>query len=149
MQEKQHSKVEAHPSWTVQEKWVWSKISTGEIANFNEGKAYGGALDPREPGEWPEGRILTPSFLEAILLDEPFSGSSTRHGVRLIGAWFKDQIDLSNTILASQLWLENSRFDSDVYLSSLKTSCLISIEGSNFNCILYLNSLQSSVVSTL
>jgi cytoskeletal protein CcmA (bactofilin family) len=142
MQPKEHSKVEPHSSWTDQEKWVWSRISKGEVADFSSAKDYGGKLDPKKPEEWPESRILTPAFLEMMLLHEPYRGSSIRHGVRIIGAWFKDQIDLSNAILANQLWLESSRFDSEVYLSSLKTSYLISIEGSSFNSILHMDSLQ-------
>ena len=143
MQTKEHSKVEPHSYWTDQEKWVWNRIRENKIADFNEANGYGGKLDPKKTVEWPESRILTPAFLEMMLLHEPYRGPSTRHGVRIVGAWFKDQIDLSNAILAHQLWLEHSRFDSEVYLSSLKTSYLISIEGSNFNSILHMDSLQA------
>ena len=89
MNPKEHSKVEPHSSWTEQEKWVWSRVSEGEIADFNKAEDYGGKLDPKKPEEWPESRILTPAFLETILLNEPYRGALTRHGVQISGALFK------------------------------------------------------------
>ena len=130
MKPKEHSKVEPHPSWTDQEKWVWSKISTGEIANFNEGKAYGGTLDPKEPGKWPKSRILTPDFLQVILLDDSYSCALTHRGVRIIGAWFTDTIVLSDATVAIQLWLDGSRFDSKVKLVYFESSQSLSFERS-------------------
>lgn len=132
MKSKEHSKVEPHSSWTEQEKWVWSKISTGEIANFNEGKAYGGILDSREPGEWPKNRILTPDFLQAILFDDSYRCALTHRGVRIIGAWFTDTIVLSDATVALQLWLDGSRFDSKVKLVYFESTQSLSFEGSTF-----------------
>ena len=143
MQPKEHSKVEPHSTWSKQEKWVWSKISIGEMANFNEGKAYGGTLDPREPDEWPKSRILTPKFLEMILLHEPYRGALTRHGVQISGALFKESIELSNATLAHQLCLESSRFDSDADLSRLKATNVISLIGSKFTGKLYMNAMEA------
>src|SRR6516165_8608114 len=67
--------------WTSQEKFVWERICVGEKADFNEGAAYGGNLDPRELGTLPEGRILRQSFLETILLDERHRNVIARPGV--------------------------------------------------------------------
>ncbi|MEE9214116.1 MAG: hypothetical protein V3U54_04860 [Thermodesulfobacteriota bacterium] len=132
MQEKQHSEVEPHSSWTDQEKWVWSKISTGEIANFNEGRAYGGTLDPREPGEWPKSRILTPDFLQVILFDDSYRCALTHRGVRIIGAWFTDTIVLTDATVALQLWFGGSRFDSKVKLVYFESTQSLSFVRSTF-----------------
>jgi len=125
--------------WTPQEKWVWKQVCEGKIANFNGSDAYGGELDPRRPKEnieewtkeWSK-RILTSEFLETILLHEPYRGALTHHGVRIMGAWFREPLNLSNAILDHQLGLEASRFDKDIDFTGLKTDYLISLTGSKF-----------------
>ncbi|MFQ5965915.1 MAG: hypothetical protein ACE5KZ_16745 [Candidatus Scalinduaceae bacterium] len=132
MQPKEPFIVEPHPSWSKQEKWVWNRICAGEIADFNKAEGYGGELDPKNPEEWSESRILTPEFLKTILLRKPYRRALTYHGVRVIGAWFSEILDMSNASLAHDLWLDSSRFDSNVELSFLKTTHLISFENSTF-----------------
>ena len=119
-------------SWTPQEKWVWKQVCQGKIADFNKAKDYGGALDPKEDKEWPENRVLKPAFLETILLNEPYRGALTRHGVRIVGTWFKEPLDLSNATLSHPLWLDSSRFELEVKLGSLKALKLLSLEASVF-----------------
>ena len=125
--------VPALKNWAPQEKWVWEQVCQGKIADFNKTKGYGGKLDPKKDKEWPSNRILRPAFLETILLHEHYRGALTRHGVCIIGAWFKQPLDLSNATLLHQLWLECSRFESHLDLSRAKTLCLLSLEGSVFN----------------
>ena len=122
----------SHPSWTEQEKWVWQKVSTGEIADFNKAEGYGGALNSMESKGWPENRVLRPQFLENILLHEAYRSSLTRQGVRIAGAWFKDPINISNATITHQLILVNSRFESDVDMSFLKTSHSVCLNDSIF-----------------
>ena len=119
-------------SWTPQEKWVWQQVCEGKIANFNKAEGYGGNLDPRIPDDWPPNRVLRPAFLETILHHEPYRSALPRHGIRISGAWFRDRIDLSNSILIHQLWLNASRFDSVIDLAHLKTSNVISFERCRF-----------------
>ncbi|MBC8549711.1 MAG: hypothetical protein H8D23_08660 [Candidatus Brocadiales bacterium] len=132
-------------NWTPQEKWVWNQICNGKIADFNErDKEYDKAFDPKNHKRKPKGRLLTPEFLETILLHEPFCGSLPLHGVRIVGAWFKDPIDLTNATLNHQLWLNKSRFDSDIDLSFLKTDYGISLYGSYFNGKLIMDAVNIS-----
>jgi uncharacterized protein YjbI with pentapeptide repeats len=142
MKPKEHSKAEPHCSWTEQEKWVWSRISEGEVADFNSAEDYGGKFDPKKPEEWPESRILTPAFLETILLNEPYRGSLTRHGVQISGALFKKPVELSNATLNHQLCLEDSHFNADADLSYLKATNVISLTGSKFTGKLYMQSME-------
>jgi uncharacterized protein YjbI with pentapeptide repeats len=118
--------------WTPQEKWVWEQVSQGEIADFNKAEGYGGKLSPRKSEGWKENRVLRPKFLETILLQENYRNALTRRGVRIVGAWFKEPVDLSDTTIPSQLWLDGSRFELDVDLSCLKSPSLLSLEGSVF-----------------
>ncbi len=140
----QTCQTEPRRYWTPQEQWVWTQICEGEIADFNNGNHYGGMLDPRKSEEWLKyrNRILTPEFLKMILLHEPFRGALTHHGVRIVGAWLEDPIDLSHATLAHPLLLESSRFDKDVNLSFLKTPFLISLNGSKFNGKLDMNAIE-------
>ena len=119
--------------WTPQEQWVWDQVSQGEIADFNKAAGYGGELEPKQLERWPESRILRPKFLETILLLETYRGTLTVHGVMIVGAWFKEPLDLSNAILAHQLALPNCIFDSDVNLSFLKTPYSIDVRSSKFS----------------
>lgn len=116
-------------SWTPQEKWVWKQVCEGKTADFNKAEGYGDKLDPKKPEEWPKSRVLQPKFLETILLHEPYRSALTRYGVRIVGAWFKEPLDLSNATLTQELWLESSLFESDVDLNGLNSSHVISLEG--------------------
>ena len=65
-------KIDADPRWRRQEQWVWECVQAGTIANFNTTEGYGGQLDPKDPQDWPDTRILRSTFLETILLLEPY-----------------------------------------------------------------------------
>jgi len=124
--------VDPLPSWTSQEKWVWQKICSGDIADFNKAEGYGGRLDPFRDKNWPKNRILTQTFFETILLHKLYSQALPRQGINIVGVWFDKPIDLSGASLEHPLVLALSRFDKDVNLSYLKTSKLISFHGSKF-----------------
>ena len=113
-------------SWAPQEKWVWIQACQGKTADFNMAEGYGGILDSKKDKEWPENRRLTPTFLETILLHEPYRGVLTRHGVQIVGAWFREPLDLSNSTLTNELALISCRFESVVNFNRLKTSELFS-----------------------
>jgi len=119
-------------TWTPQEKWVWEQVRQGKIADFNKADWYGGQLDPKEPKGWPEGRILRPEFLKAILLDEELRKAIPHLGVRIVGVRIRDPLDLSHATLGHPMWLEDSRFDSVVDLTSLRTPHWFSLVGSVF-----------------
>jgi hypothetical protein len=144
---------QSQPTWTPQEHWVWKRLCEGEIADFNQLYGRLDRLDPRKPEGWEENRKLrTEEFLEAILLNERYRSVLPHVGVRIIGGWFVDPLDLSNAVLMHQLWLDYSRFECDervvaefescMGLSDLQTSQLISFEGSKFSSPLNMNSLQ-------
>jgi hypothetical protein len=117
--------------WTPQERWVWERVTQGQIADFHEsGAGYGGPLDPKQPGDWPESRVLRPGFLETVLLHQPWRGQIPHQGLRIARAWFRERLDLSNAELSCALWLDRSRFDSAVDLSRLNTLHSLSLNGS-------------------
>lgn len=132
---------------TVQETWAWNKICKGEVADFNKildpyyWKFYSQIPDPRDPVGWTESRILRLSFLETILLNESYRSVLTRHGVRIIGAWFTDPFDLGNFTLDHQLWMDGCRFEKEVILFGAKIGEL-SITGSKFNGKLDMDKLE-------
>jgi uncharacterized protein YjbI with pentapeptide repeats len=138
-------KVTPLESWAPQEKWVWEKVYAGEIADFNDAKEikdHGSELDPKKPKGWPDNRIITLKFLETILFEEPYRSAIPRQGVQVIGAWFKDKIDLSNASLIHQLVLAKSRFESDVDLNLLKTPHSISLSHCKFKGVLVMNNID-------
>ena len=116
--------VPADPSWTPLEAWVWRKLHAGEIANIDHYQDNQGPLppaDPKTPEDWHNGRRRLPArFLEAVLLDEPFRSAIHRRGMRIQGAWFEEEIDLSNTELHCPLWLDRTRFERAMDLTDMR-----------------------------
>jgi hypothetical protein len=115
--------------WSEPERWAWEQIRAGRIADFNarEGEE---ALDPRKPGDWDEGRRLSAGFLKEILFREPFREAIPVEGVRIVGAWFPEAVDLANGRLDRQLWLDKCRFGGEVNLTALRVNGWLSLEGS-------------------
>lgn len=135
----QECPIPALKNWTAQEKWVWRQVCEGNVADFNQGDS---ALDPESSG-WPTNRLLRSSFLETILLYEPFSTSVPDGGIHIVGALFGDSFDLSFANLGSLVWLEKSRFtDINLYLAHVKD--MLVITDSTFQGTVNMNGLEVS-----
>ncbi|HRB14790.1 MAG TPA: hypothetical protein PK224_03280 [Nitrospira sp.] len=115
----------ASDNWSSTEKSIWAKICIGDDADL---------------GEWNNNehvdnsfRVVSPRFLETIILHQPYSSAITHYGVTIRGAWFKEIFDLSHAVLANPIRLENCKFESTVIFTNLRSSQLISFEDSKFN----------------
>ncbi len=95
-------------SWKEQEQWVWKKICSGSVADL---RAFGGTDDPREAKDWPPQRELSKRFIETISLSDPYRSNIPRQGIKIIGARFRETVDLSHAKLDRDLWLTNSSFE--------------------------------------
>lgn len=127
--------------WTEPEKWVWQEIRAGRIADFNarDGER---ALDPSTSQGWSEMRKLSADFLVQILLRKPNSAEIPEEGVRIMGAWFAEAVDLSAARLARSLWLDKCRFEGPVALSALQIQGLLSLDGSSFDGKLHMDGVE-------
>lgn len=127
-------------NWTNQEKWVWKELCAGREADFNTKEDK--VLSPNVQNDWPETRVVSPKFLNLIVLREPYVSALTHRGVRINGAWFKEPVDLSDAVLGKPLGLKNCRFDADVDLSRAQSSHWISLGGSGFYGLAIMPRLQ-------
>ena len=120
-------------SWSEAEKWAWTCIRKGELADFNERFGW---LDPRRNQDWTgeraSNRALSAAFLQTILLDDPYRGALTRKGVRIDGAWFQDVVDLESSRLSIEVRLNGCRFLEPFLFSYAVADNLISIMNSKF-----------------
>ncbi len=132
--------VSAPDHWSEAETWAWAEIRAGRPANFN---ARFGRLDPKSSEGWDDTRKLGQAFLETILLDDPYRGAIPRQGVRILGAWFPETIDLTNARVAHELWLHHSRFEASVQLTDMKALGVLSLDGSRFGGKLNMERLQA------
>jgi uncharacterized protein YjbI with pentapeptide repeats len=118
--------------WSEPEKWVWQEIRAGRAADFNahEGRADR-PLDPKDPPGWGDARRLRSDFLGQILR-QPHSAEIPAQGVRIVGAWLDEAVDLAYGRLAWQLWLERCRFEQPANFAGLQVDGWFSLEGSAF-----------------
>lgn len=128
--------IPPRPEWSETEKWVWQQVCRKETADFNR---RDGDLDPKGSDGWSERRLISPEFLEDILIHDPFRSALDRKGVHIVGAWIKEPIDLENTRLVHELRLEKSRFDAGLKLSELESTENVSFAGSSFASLVEIN----------
>jgi uncharacterized protein YjbI with pentapeptide repeats len=115
--------------WSEPERWAWEEIRAGRIADFH---TRDGRLDPRKPDGWGDKRKLSPDFLKEILFREPYLSALPIEGVRIVGAWFSEPVDLASGRLDRQLWLDGCRFEQAANLTFLQVNDLLSLEASAF-----------------
>ena len=127
--------VPGDPRWTAQEAFVWGQVCAGATADFNSSLDYGGSLDAKSPEHWPDNRVLSPSFLESILLKEPYRHALSRHGVAIVGARFTEPVDLSEAVLPCPLLLRNSVFEKGANLLRLSSQYSLDLDGSNLKTL--------------
>ena len=94
-------RVNPREVWTEPEKWAWTQICEGRIADFNN--RSGTTLDPKKPDGWSEDRALGSAFLETVLLYNPYRGALTHKGVRIVGGWFREPINLEGARIIAEL----------------------------------------------
>src|SRR5437588_5124671 len=122
--------IPADEHWKPQEQFVWNRVCVGEEANFNIEQGYGGNLDPKAPSGLPESRVLSSTFLEAILLSDKYRHALTRRGVRITGARFTEPVDLHNAELSNELWLDRSLLEKGADFDELRSTQRMTFDGS-------------------
>ncbi len=116
-------------NWTKPELWVWEEISRGGVANFHT--RYNKELDPKETHGWEDklnDRLLSQEFMETLLNKKKILNGNIK--IRIIGAYFKDTLNLEDIRLKQQLWLKNCRFLGSLNLKNLKIDGQVSLRGS-------------------
>jgi hypothetical protein len=96
-------------NWSEQEHWVWNEVCAGREANLQQ--RYGGNETPGQGENWPVQRDLSERLLKTILLDDIYRSRIPDQGVLIVGARFREKIDLSHSQLKHDLWLRWSRFE--------------------------------------
>src|SRR5262249_40477879 len=121
--------VAADDTWTEQEKFVWTKVCAGDVADFNADPKYGGDLDPRTAA-LPDNRVLRNAFITAILIDDKYRGGIKHSGVRITGARFVERINLQNAELQQELWFERCLFEKGADLSWMQAKQAVAFNAS-------------------
>ncbi len=129
-------------AWSIQEKWVWQKVCVGEIADLKQFIIEEFGKKVSEPKKKESLKVLSPIFLETILLHNPYRKAVTRQGIRIIGAKFTKGIDLTGAQIAFPLWLLNSTFEKALRLKYLQTPYLLIFQGSKFSDVVDLDSVK-------
>lgn len=123
--------------WSDAERWAWSRIRAGDIADFNardrEANPAFEDLDPKGAKGWSDKRRLSVSFLQTILTKKPFVEATPVQGVRILGALVDgdDALDLAYVRLERVFWLEKSRLLVDIKCRNLRVDDELSLEGSH------------------
>jgi hypothetical protein len=118
--------------WSVPERWAWGEIRAGRFVDFNKRERREPALDPAKPEGWSDLRRLSSDFLREILFREPYRAAIPIKGVRIVGGWFPEEVDLAFGHLSHQLWLERCRFDKAFDGRELHVEGSLSFEGLTF-----------------
>jgi hypothetical protein len=114
--------VKPHPKWSKNEQKVWKDICEGRESNLI-------GLPESE-------RVLTSAFLETILVHKPWRETIPRQGVKIIGAIFKQEINLSGVKIDHEFWLYNCIFENNANFIDFKSSSLLIFSGSEFKAFL-------------
>ncbi|MBI5638630.1 MAG: pentapeptide repeat-containing protein [Nitrospinae bacterium] len=123
------SDIPPHESWNESERWLWAKLCRGEEADFNKEPEFG--TTDTDAG-WDPRRGISPAFLLAIALNDPWRGAINSRGVRIVGAWIRQPLKFTDKPLDHELALEFCRFDAPVEMGGLHTAHTLSLSHSRF-----------------
>ena len=137
-------RVPSLSNWTLVEQSAWKNICENKVVNFNE--YLNENLDPRNSdhdNRWADGRrTLRASFLNTILLYEPFRSTIPYRGVRIEATYIQGEFDLLDAELERPLIVVNSIFSSKVDMKRLITPMLVAFVGSRFDGELWIDSVS-------
>lgn len=129
-------------SLTESENWVWQTLLNGETADLNLHDQH--SPDPIKAEEWTLKRVLRPKMLNKLL--EELEGNRTlpTPGIRIVGAWFLEPLDLSKLKINIEFSITNSRFEESICLDHARLTDLLILDGSYLHAGLSFAHLQST-----
>jgi len=119
-------------TWTDADKWAWSKIESGQTADFDqrENCGNGWASDPERESDpaWDDPcRKVSARFLEDILTKAPWREAVPFKGIVITHAKIDGDINLENARLIRGFWINVSLIDGAVNLRRVRTDGLIGL----------------------
>ena len=118
------------------EKWVVAQATAGEIADLSK--------------QFPEekNRQLSAHFLEDLLTGTLPGVKLHRHGVRIIGATIDEPVDLENTQILCEAWLEHCQFNASATFDGASFTGAISFDSSTFKAEVSFNGMKVGGVAS-
>jgi cytoskeletal protein CcmA (bactofilin family) len=111
------------------EGWAWAKIRNDEIADF--GQRCKGELDPHDKTGWDDPcRQIAAKFVVDMLTVPKWRDQLPRQIVRLRGVRIDGTIDLADTEIAPEVWIDASRIEGHLILADSHWKRLLSLRGS-------------------
>ncbi len=147
-------------SWNACDKWAWDCIRRGFEANFyvkacveqrsDEAKAYHAKYKYApfyNPDQFKDANGLSKKFVYTILTKRDYANSIAATGIRLVGAYFTDTVNLENITTDKNLVFDQSIFKQGLRLTNFRGERNLSVDGCNVRGRLYL--LRANIGGTL
>ena len=128
-------------NWLESERFAWMRLCHGKIADFNarpneaiialeNPSCWNNGLNPSDKSCWTSSRNIRSLFLDDILFDDALQNALSGNPVHIIGAYFVEPIDLSYRTIASNLFLDGSRFSGSVSMAWIHAKRNMSFDSS-------------------
>lgn len=114
--------------WTEAERWAWTQIRIGRVADFNA--RYREMLDPDTPGGWDNARSkkdrrLSAFFLSTLFLNVSLRQSIPGQNIAIAGAWFPEGIQLDRVQSQGMLIIRYSRLEGTLQLQAARVKDIL------------------------
>lgn len=137
--------------WSSCEKWVWHCVRHGLEANLFDKSCYhprgGVATTAREthkfapfvnPDTYKDQNRLTPEFLITILTEPAYVSQIKPIGIRIVGAYFAEAINLENVATSVNFVLDQTMARSGLRMTNFESKRNVSLDGSNIKGVVRL-----------
>ena len=138
-------------TWNACDKWAWDCIARGREANFFAKECVEPRSDTAKglqekfkyapffnPGKFKDANGLSTRFVYTVLTKKEYAAALTAAGIRLVGAYFADTVNLENITTDKNLVFDQSIFKSGLRLTNFRSDRNVSLDGANVRGSIYL-----------
>lgn len=146
--------------WTQCQKWVWHCVRNGKEANLFAKVCMHPRGDAAEklrkasrfepfinPVKYETSNALTDDFLIALLTDPIYVKQIRPVGIRIVGAYFKDAVNLENVSTNVNIVLDMTMARKGLRMTNFESAKNVSLDGSNIQGTLRL--MRSRIAGSL
>ena len=151
---------EENQSWNLCDKWAWSCIAQGLEVNFftkecveQRSPASKAARAKYKysafymPDRFKEANGLSKRFIYTVLTKKDYANAIPATGIRIVGAYFSETVNLENVTTDKNLVFDQSIFKDGLRLTNFRSERNISLDGANVRGRIYL--LRANIGGTL